>query len=169
MARNSSIGLRHPERACAKNDKAEEDEQCATVETKRAYKPAHGRTPEAVAQRVGVEIIGASQLYIERDPEDAAAAERELAAGPGVAETPVAPAALDLGPEAPKTPRMCGQPTARDDEQDDDANVRVTARVRTRISPTLRPTMVSELTGMRIAVASGVSRAVSASVRPIAL
>ena len=40
---------------------------------------------------------------------------------------------------------------------------------RTRISPTLRPTTVSELTGIRIAVASGVSWPVSASPSPITL
>src|SRR5436190_24322876 len=69
--------------------------------------------------------------------------------------------------------KSAGHDGAGRDEQDDDAHagspdLRLRGS-RRRIRPTLSPTIVSELAGIRIAVASGVSRPDSASPRPITL
>src|SRR6478735_2498471 len=74
----------------------------------------------------------------------------------------------------PNRPDERGQETAGDhradgNEEHDHAHRLLPRGGRTRISPTLRPTTVSELTGIRMAVASGVRRPVSARPIPITL
>ena len=74
----------------------------------------------------------------------------------------------------PHSPGERGEETRRDratrrDEEHDDAHAGSPRRADQRIAPALMPTTVSELTGIRIAAASGVSAPVSASVRPIVL
>lgn len=68
-------------------------------------------------------------------------------------------AALD-GPEK-CAEEAAGDQAAGDDEQDDDAHGSL--RAARRMAPAPRPTTVSELTGMRIAEASGVSAPLTAS------
>ena len=72
------------------------------------------------------------------------------------------------GPHRPheRGQEAAGDEPAGDDEQDDHAHGRIPRGARTRIRPALRPTIVSELTGISMAVASGVSRPASASVEP---
>ena len=62
-----------------------------------------------------------------------------------------------------------GDEAACDDEHDDDAHDGSRLAASHRIAPVLMPTTVIELTGIRIAAASGVSAPVSASPRPIPL
>jgi len=62
-----------------------------------------------------------------------------------------------------------GDEAAGRDEERDHAHGGNARRPNQRVAPALRPMMVSELTGISTAVASGVSRPVSASPSPIAL
>ena len=62
--------------------------------------------------------------------------------------------------------KAAGHQAAGDDEQDDHAHAGSAPRADQRMAPTLMPTMVSELAGIRMAVASGVSSPASASDRP---
>src|SRR5436190_10230266 len=62
-----------------------------------------------------------------------------------------------------------GDGPARHDQQHDDAHTGSILLADHRIAPALTPTTVSELTGIRIAAASGVSAPASASERPSAL
>ena len=62
-----------------------------------------------------------------------------------------------------------GDQTAGHDEEHDHAHALAPSRPYQRINPTLRPMIVSELTGMKMAVTSGVSHPARASDSPIAL
>src|SRR5262245_53777458 len=59
-----------------------------------------------------------------------------------------------------------GQRPARRDEQNDDAHDRVASGAIHRVMPMPSPITVIELTGMRMAAASGVSDPIRASQRP---
>ena len=65
--------------------------------------------------------------------------------------------------------KAAGHQAAGDDEQDDHAHSGSALRANHRMAPTLTPTMVSELAGIRMAVASGVRCPPSARDRPATL
>src|SRR5689334_16768995 len=78
----------------------------------------------------------------------------------GVVELAAAHGPHERGEEA------AGHQAARGDQQHDDAHAATALRPNQRMAPAARPMTVSELTGIRMAVASGVSRPVRASPRP---